>query len=157
MLAKSIILAAVILSALSLHVSAEKFTLACKFKTHIGIGIGTLADVDGATDAYQRVDQIMIDTDTPSFELRVANTMGTSHEEFYLYGSPYTTDNKSCLKPQIQTMSGARITMSDDPEEISGSQECGAPTGFFYDKALHQFVLSELFIGGGSFFEWDCE
>ncbi len=139
MLAKSISFMAVLLSALSLNVSAETLTLVCKFKTHAEIGELS------AHHPYTRVDQIVVDTDNSSFELRVANTIGTSHEEVYSYKA---IDSKSCLKPQIQSFSNGGI---------SGSHQCGAPVGFYYFKALHQFMLSELFIGGGALFVWDCE
>lgn len=142
MLAKSIIFAAVLQSALSLNVRAETLTLACKFKTHAEIGDDFLAR---AHHPYTRVDQIVVDTGNSSFELRVANTIGTSHEEVYSYKG---LDSKSCLKPHIQSLSNGCI---------SGSQQCGAPVGFFYCKALHQFMLSELAIGGVALFVWDCE
>ncbi|MFZ3326283.1 MAG: hypothetical protein WA231_10455, partial [Methylocella sp.] len=109
--------------------------LACKFKTNAEIG-----DLTRAHHPYTRVDQIVVDTDNSSFELRVANTIGTSHEEVYSYKA---LDSKSCLKPQIQSLPNG---------SISGSQQCGAQVGFYYCKALHQFMLSELFIGGGTLF-----
>jgi hypothetical protein len=92
-------------------------------------------------DKFFRVDQIFIDTDKPSLQLRVANTVGTAHEEIYSYvdlGDP-------CLKPQVQVIGNT----------ISGSQQCGAPTGFFYFKDLHQFMLSQLYIGSGVIVVWD--
>jgi hypothetical protein len=115
---------------------SETITLACKLDSHVETG------PPDPGNKYFRVDQIFIDTDKPAFELRVANTIGTAHEEVYSHvdlGDP-------CRKPQIQVRG----------DTISGAQQCGAPIGFFYFKALHQFMLSQLYIEGGVIFVWDC-
>lgn len=130
------IIAIAIATALSAAARSETVTLACKFASHVDTGPPDTAN------KYFRVDQIFIDTEKPAFELRVANTVGTAHEEVYSHvdlGDP-------CRKPQIQVRG----------DTISGSQQCGAPIGFFYFKGLHQFMLSQLYVGRGEILVWDC-
>ena len=117
---------------------SETITLACK-----SVGRTDAGPPNTMNDKYSRVDQIFIDTDKPAFEFRVANTVGTAHEEVYAYadlGDP-------CHKPQIQIRG----------DTISGSQQCGGPIGFFYFRGLHQFMLSQLYVGGGAIMIWDCQ
>jgi len=116
---------------------AKRLTLACTFKTAIGT-----REVS-PTHPYRRVDQIVIDTDNSSWELRVANAVGTPHEEIYSYKE---VDHEYCLKPQLQTP-GMGIT---------GSQQCNTPISFTYYELLHEFTLSWLSVGGGTFFIWEC-
>ncbi|MFZ2107045.1 MAG: hypothetical protein WAV18_17005 [Roseiarcus sp.] len=130
------IIAIAFATALSAAARSETVTLVCKLASHVDTGPPDTAN------KYFRVDQIFIDTDKPAFELRVANTVGTAHEEVYSHvdlGDP-------CRKPQIQVRG----------DTISGSQQCGAPIGFFYFKGLHQFMLSQLYVGRGEIFVWDC-
>lgn len=130
-------LAVAFATALTAAARSELITLACTLASHVDTGPPDTAN------KYFRVDQIFIDTDKPAFELRVANTVGTAHEIVYSYvdlGDP-------CRKPQIQVRG----------DTISGSQQCGAPIGFFYFKGLHQFMLSQLYVGRGEIFVWDCQ
>ena len=130
-------LAVAFATALTAAARSKSITLACTLASHVDTGAPDTAN------RYFRVDQIFIDTDKPAFELRVANTIGTAHENVYSYvdlGDP-------CRKPQIQVRG----------DTISGSQQCGSPIGFFYFKGLHQFMLSQLYVGRCEIFVWDCQ
>jgi hypothetical protein len=137
----TIVFAAALIPALSAPLEAETLTLACKLRKFTETSELLSPEMK---EAFNRVDQIFIDLESPTLELRVANTIGTSHEEVYSF---HDLGAESCGKLQIQKLSNG---------EISGSQQCGAPVGFFYSPGLHQFLMSQLFLGGGVISEWEC-
>jgi hypothetical protein len=127
-----------ILTLVSGLAAAETLTLSCQYKSRSDAGL-----VD-AYQPYSRIDQIVIDTDKPMVQLRVANTIGTNHEEQYTWEG---LDNKVCPKPQLQINPSGMI---------SGAQQCGAPVSFYYTPQFHEFMVSILYFGSGAIFVWDC-
>ncbi len=118
--------------------AAETLTLSCKYKSRSDAGIVN------SHRPVSRVDQIFIDTDNAIVQLRVANTIGTGHEEVY---SHEKMDEKYCLRPLIQINSSGNI---------SGTQQCGGTFSFYYTPKLHEFMVADLYLGGGSIFVWDA-
>lgn len=141
---KSALLATISVFSLVVKAEAETLTMACKFQSRTPVGAASLGSSFGSS--FDRIDQIVIDFDKPSFQLRVANTMGTDKEEAYTYEG---LDNVNCLKPQIQKQ-------KNQPENIVGSQQCGGAIAFSYFKPLHQLIVSNTFIGGVDIYMWDC-
>jgi hypothetical protein len=139
MKAASLIFAAILIFVSGLAAAAGTLTLSCQYKSRSDAGL-----VD-SHQPYSRVDQIFVDTDNSVVQMRVANTIGTDHEERYSWER---IDDKACPKPQIRVYPSGII---------SGAQQCGAPFSFYYSPQFHQFMASILYFGSGAIFVWDCQ
>jgi hypothetical protein len=117
--------------------SADEMTMACQFTSKSSSG--WIND----NHPFTRVDQVFIDTDKPSFQLRIADTIGTAHEESY----GFVNLKAPCKPPEV---------ISDPLKFIIGSQFCGSAFSFHYDHLNHILRVSELYINGGAVFTWTC-
>jgi hypothetical protein len=116
---------------------AEKITLVCKFEGSERSGFEREKDVN----------QILIDTDLPSVELRVAQTMGTANEIYFGYRNRPAkgmTDDKILLH-----FVGSKISMA--------AIRLGVPTAIVLDRLSGTMVWSWADESGSRAYRYKCK
>jgi hypothetical protein len=129
---------------------ADPLILACDFLETTKIGHPFIYP----SEPYTQIDQIAIDFDKPSIELRVAKTIGTKHEVTFRF-SEIPGKNMSCAAPKIRKYGNELSSVLNG--NINGSWECGGINSFYYSASSKKFYLSELNTVGGAIFLWHCE